>query len=175
MKTTTVAPDSKGRDDAADAGGASYPPHKAGGGAPSPRPGGGMFRQYKPEMGRYTRTGTFIGLLALIVWGAVFLDSRLSVYEGTEFWRLLITPGISIAVAVILSALAWRYTFAHPRSSDFMIATEGEMKKVSWSTRREIIGSTKVVILFTVLMAAYLFVVDLVFQGLFSAVGVLKK
>lgn len=134
-----------------------------------------MFRQYKPEMGRYTRLVTFFGLLALIVWGAIFVDSRLSVYEGTEFWRLLITPGISIALAVIFGAVAWWYTFAHPRTCDFMIATEGEMKKVSWSTRRELIGSTKVVIMFTVLMAAYLFVVDLIFQGLFSAIGVLKR
>ena len=59
--------------------------------------------------------------------------------------------------------------------SDFMIATEGEMKKVNWSTRREIIGSTKVVILFTVLLALLLFVVDLSFQALFSWIGVLKK
>jgi preprotein translocase subunit SecE len=60
------------------------------------------------------------------------------------------------------------------KSSDFMIATEGEMKKVSWSSRREVIGSTKVVILFTIALACFLFVVDLAFQTLFSAIGVLK-
>ncbi len=56
-----------------------------------------------------------------------------------------------------------------------MIATEGEMKKVSWSTRRELLGSTKVVIALTVLMAVLLFVVDLMFQSLFSSIGVLKR
>jgi preprotein translocase subunit SecE len=55
-----------------------------------------------------------------------------------------------------------------------MIATEGEMKKVSWSTKNEIIGSTKVVIMFTVLLALVLFVVDLAFQTMFSSIGVLK-
>ena len=55
-----------------------------------------------------------------------------------------------------------------------MIATEGEMKKVSWSTKREIIGSTKVVILFTFLMAGLLFLVDSAFQLLFSSIGVLQ-
>jgi len=55
-----------------------------------------------------------------------------------------------------------------------MIATEGEMKKVSWSTRHEVVGSTKVVIMFTLLLAVALFVVDLVFQRAFSWIGVLK-
>ncbi|MBI1827694.1 MAG: preprotein translocase subunit SecE [Planctomycetes bacterium] len=55
-----------------------------------------------------------------------------------------------------------------------MIATEGEMKKVNWSSRREVVGSTKVVILFSMAMALYLFVVDIVFQTLFQAIGVLK-
>ena len=58
---------------------------------------------------------------------------------------------------------------------DFMIATEGEMKKVNWSSRREILGSTKVVILFTVLFAVILFVVDIVFMSFFSGIGVLRE
>ncbi len=60
------------------------------------------------------------------------------------------------------------------KAGDFMIATEGEMKKVNWSSKREVVGSTKVVIMFTLLMAMLLFVVDLVFQALFKALNVLK-
>jgi preprotein translocase SecE subunit len=56
-----------------------------------------------------------------------------------------------------------------------MIATEGEMKKVNWSTRREIIGSTKVVILFTILLAVILFTVDIVFMTFFAWIGVLRE
>ena len=55
-----------------------------------------------------------------------------------------------------------------------MIATEGEMKKVNWSTRREVIGSTKVVITITIFLAILLFCIDLVFQALFRAIGVLR-
>ena len=55
-----------------------------------------------------------------------------------------------------------------------MIATQTEMKKVSWSSKREVIGATKVVILFTILLAALLFCVDLVFQFFFRGIGVLK-
>ena len=59
-------------------------------------------------------------------------------------------------------------------SCDFLIATEGEMKKVSWSTRREVIGSTKVVVLFTFLLAVLLFVVDFTFKTMFTLINVLK-
>ncbi|MBS3820407.1 MAG: preprotein translocase subunit SecE [Planctomycetes bacterium] len=60
-----------------------------------------------------------------------------------------------------------------PRTADFLIATEGEMKKVSWSSRKEVIGSTKVVIVTTFILAAILFIVDLVFATLFRAMNVM--
>ncbi len=149
------------------------------GGSPR-RPGkpvvrGGFLEAYKPEQGIYTRRSTFVGLALLIVWGVYFLNDQLVGYQGSEAWRLLVTPGIAIAVGVILGAFAWRVAFVSRKSSDFMIATEGEMKKVSWSSRREVIGSTKVVIVFTALLAILLFTVDLSFQSLFSWLGVLKS
>lgn len=118
--------------------------------------------------------GTVIGGGALSAWGALFLYDHMQVYEGDEGWRLLITIGLPLVFATALFALSWWFAFVSPATSDFMIATEGEMKKVSWSTKREIVGSTKVVILFTVFLAVFLFVVDLVFQGFFSLIGVLK-
>ena len=83
--------------------------------------------------------------------------------------------GHPLVFAAGMFAVVWWFAFVSPKISDFMIATEGEMKKVSWSTRREIIGSTKVVIWFTIFLAVYLFVVDLLCQGFFSSIGVLKK
>ena len=64
--------------------------------------------------------------------------------------------GIAVAAAIMLSsaALAPLLGFIARKPSqtvDFMIATEGEMKKVNWSTRREILGSTWVVIAVTML------------------------
>jgi preprotein translocase subunit SecE len=157
---------------------------KGGGWVEAPQTGGapraagpgraGFFTQYKPEQGKITRTATFIGLGLVIAWGAKFLSDRLAGFEGDEGWRLLITPGMPILFAVVLGALAWHFTFVHRKASDFMIATEGEMKKVSWSSKNEVIGSTKVVILFTVLLAIILFVADILFQKLFTSLGVLK-
>jgi preprotein translocase subunit SecE len=99
----------------------------------------------------------------------------LSGYKDVEaWWSLLISPGIAFFLTAALGALAYWVSFSNRKSSDFMIATEGEMKKVSWSSRREVIGSTKVVIVITILLAALLFLVDLLFQHLFRAIGVLK-
>ncbi len=142
----------------------------------APRPGGpGRFKQYKPEQGRTTRIGTMAGAGAIIAWGAIFINNRLTGYEDFEaWWGLMITPGIPILFAVVLGGIAWWLVFSQRASGDFMIATEGEMKKVNWSSRREVIGSTKVVIMFTVLMAVFLFGFDVVFQYLFSWIGVLK-
>ena len=133
-----------------------------------------LFRQYKRDQGKTTRVGTFVGVGAVIAWGAKFVYDRLSVYQGDEAWRLMITTGIPIAFAVGLGAITWWIVFGHRTTGDFMIATEGEMKKVSWSSRSEVIGSTKVVIMFTVLLAVLLFVIDLVFQTVFRYVGVLR-
>jgi len=141
---------------------------------PGKPPGGLSFAAYKPEQGKYTRMGTFVAGAALVAWGAYFIYERLQVYQGDDWQSLLITTGIPLACAAIGGWAAWWLTFANRGAGDFMIATEGEMKKVSWSTRREVIGSTKVVILFTVLFAAYLFLVDVVFQRLFSWIGVLR-
>jgi preprotein translocase SecE subunit len=135
----------------------------------------GFFQQYKPDQGKLIRTGTFIALGLLIAWAALFTKDRLAGYEGVpEWWGLLVTPGIPILFAVVLGVIAWRVSYANRKASDFMIATEGEMKKVNWSTKREVIGSTKVVIVFTILLAILLAVVDLAFRYLFRTIGVLK-
>lgn len=142
--------------------------------AQPPRRTGGFFNPYKAEQGRATRTGTFIGVAVLVGWGGYFLYEQLQVFEGDELWRLMVTIGIPILVGVLVGAVAWWVSYAARKPGDFMIATEGEMKKVSWSSKREVIGSTKVVILFTLFLALVLFVVDIAFQNLFRAIGVLK-
>ena len=96
-------------------------------------------------------------------------------FEGDDIGSLIITRGIPAAFGAVCFFLAWRLTYVKRTTSDFMIATEGEMKKVNWSTRREVIGSTKVVIMFTAFLATFLFLADLGFQQLFKAIGALKS
>lgn len=84
---------------------------------------------------------------------------------------------VQSTVAVVVIAVAAAVTFwllNKPRIADFMIATEAEMKKVNWPSRREIIGSTWVVIIGMVLFAVILFIVDVTFLWLFNKIGILQ-
>jgi preprotein translocase SecE subunit len=83
-----------------------------------------------------------------------------------------VTMGISAALLVGLSLLCWRL-MNKPTSVDFLVATDSEMKKVNWTSRKELIGSTKVVIIFMFLIAFILFGVDIIFGFIFHWIHVL--
>ena len=129
---------------------------------------------YKRGQGYYTRMGTAVGGGILILAGADFLYRQLDVFDTNAAWTLWLRVGIPIAIVVGLGLLLFWIVGVNRKTCDFMIATEGEMKKVSWSSKRELIGSTKVVILFSILIAALLFVTDIAFIQLFGAIKVLK-
>jgi preprotein translocase subunit SecE len=46
------------------------------------------------------------------------------------------------------------------RISTFLTEVRGELAKVSWSTREELMGSTAVVLVFTALMTFFIGVID---------------
>ena len=133
-----------------------------------------VFEVYKRGQGYYTRMGTAVGGGILILAGADFLYRQLDVFDTNAAWTLWLRVGIPIAMVVGLGLLLFWVVGVNRKTCDFMIATEGEMKKVSWSSKRELIGSTKVVILFSILIAALLFVTDIAFIQLFGAIKVLK-
>ena len=86
--------------------------------------------------------------------------------EGIDLnvWVQTLVPA---ALLVVFGMLSF-WVVNKPSMADFMIAAEGEMKKVSWSSRQEIIVSTGIVIAVVVLMAALLGVTDLVFAAVFD-------
>ncbi|HNX81205.1 MAG TPA: preprotein translocase subunit SecE [Candidatus Omnitrophota bacterium] len=47
----------------------------------------------------------------------------------------------------------------------FIQEVKQELSKVSWSTRKELLGATGVVIVVTAIMAAYIGIVDLILSG----------
>jgi preprotein translocase subunit SecE len=53
--------------------------------------------------------------------------------------------------------------FNKPSVVEFLIETEGEMKKVNWPPRADTVKLTWIVIVGTFMMAAILFVIDIVF------------
>ena len=121
-----------------------------------------VLQLYKKGQGKYTRSLTFLGAMLLAVIGAYRLSEFLKDRVPT-----FVQFGVPTAVVIAIAALMFWVT-NRPKSADFLIATEGEMKKVSWSSRAEVVGSTKVVIITTAILAILLFVVDVVFEAFFS-------
>ena len=133
-------------------------------------PGGGI---YKKGQGYWTRVMSAVGLFVLALFGMNWLWQVLSGVrvEGVQT-QFIQAPVVVIFGAVV--ALVGYYLIGKKRSVvEFMIATEGEMKKVHWSTRREILGSTWVVIALTLFIAVFCLAADLLFQFIMQQMGVL--
>lgn len=81
--------------------------------------------------------------------------------------------GVAVAFGVVFFGIALRM-MNKPGNVDFLIATDSEMKKVNWTSRKELVGSSKVVILFMFFIAAYLFLNDLLWGTVMWLIDVLK-
>lgn len=138
---------------------------------------GGFFTIHKPAQGRATRIATGCGAALLIGLTVHFLYTQVPTWFFTPAEQfptaLKVWNGIVIAAALGLTVLGWRL-INKPDHAEFLIATDSEMKKVNWTSRKELWGSTKVVIGFMLFIAAVLFVVDLVFHWIFYLMSVLK-
>lgn len=149
--------------------GGSRPPSPPGG-------GGGFFSVYKKGQGYYTRLGTAIGA------GLVLVATLLFLYNQLKTWPVLQRNGypMTAAIAGILGAFTIGYSLLvwwlmnRPTNAEFLIATDSEMKKVNWTTWKALVGSTRVVILFMFAIAAFLFLVDVLFGYLFYFMTVLR-
>jgi preprotein translocase SecE subunit len=96
-----------------------------------------------------------------------------SVQQIPIFDQQYLQVGAASVVILIGAAILFYMISVNPRTGEFLIATDGEMKKVNWSTRKEIIGSTWVVVTTVFVLAAILFVVDNGFATFFRLIGVL--
>jgi preprotein translocase subunit SecE len=163
----------------------SEQPLKRSGGAPSggaprgPKPrarasGGNFFTIYKKGQGYWTRMGTAIGAGFLGAMMALELYSQIPTFMHGEGKH---DKHVALVVALVFLAayVVWAFWYTNkPSTVDFLVATDSEMKKVNWTTRAELIGSTKIVILFMFLIAIYLFVCDLIFGEIFHLIHVLR-
>ena len=153
------------------ASGAGKPARPSRGGA---RIAGGGLRIYKPGQGYYTRVGTAIGTGVLILAGSAFLFDQLGASIPKAAYTLPVQYGVAVGFILALGAVLYWIVGVNHKSNDFFIATEGEMKKVGWSSRKDVVRSTKVVIVSVILLGTFLFIVDVFFMEFFSSIGVLK-
>lgn len=89
----------------------------------------------------------------------------------------VLLPHVAYTLPVLLLALglwfAWRVVNV-PAFADFLIATEAELNKVSWTTRRRLVQDTIVVLSTVFLMALFLLIADVVWSRVLTGIGVLQ-
>ena len=125
---------------------------------------------YKPGQGYWTRMLTAIGVGTIVLAGVGWGWQKMSVIQQNTIYY---QAGMAVVVAAVCGALMF-FLLNRPKIVDFMIATEIEMKKVHWPSRKELVGSTLVVIYGTLFMALLLFLIDLGFGALFIKIGILE-
>ncbi len=148
--------------------------HAPAGGATSSAARTPFFEIYKPGQGYYTRMCSAVGAGILVAGAGNFLYNQMEAYVTDAPWTVWLQVAVPSVVVVVLGLLVYWLVGVKRATCDFLIATEGEMKKVSWSSRNELIGSTKVVIVATVMLSVFLFVVDFVFMKFFQVINVLE-
>ena len=133
----------------------------------------GFFEVYKPSQGYYTRMSTAVAAGLLFLWAAVFVYQEMEAFTSGSTGQYI---QVGVAVAILLGGglLAYRMLALNRRVGDFLIATEGEMKRVHWTSRKEIAGSTKVVIFVVLSLGLFLFLVDIGLMLFFTEIKVLR-
>lgn len=138
---------------------------------------------YKRKQGQTTRWITFVTSTILWLYAAYrcffsFPDWKWA--ETVYFYSVTIplveipTPDItakfliSIGVGALLIFISAYWCFWASRTSDFLIDTEAEMRKVSWPTSKEVFKSSIVVIIAIIILAVYLYVVDIGLDTFFN-------
>ncbi|MEX1223465.1 MAG: preprotein translocase subunit SecE [Pirellulales bacterium] len=124
-----------------------------------------QFGIYKRNQGRIARQVTFFAVAIGIAIGCYQLsDTVLTNYDQT----------IRYGVPFIVAVLGWWVTFRIVNVSsfaDFLISVEAEMAKVSWPGRSELLKASVVVLIFIIVLAAVLFIYDLIWDQVFSFLG----
>jgi preprotein translocase subunit SecE len=122
---------------------------------------------YKPLQGRLARLWTAAALGVIVGVGIWRLaDTLIDLPPPTRF-------GIPAAIGVVLGWFIFRLV-QFPPFVEFLIATEAEMNKVSWTSRAELYRATIVVLATVLIVAVYLFGVDTVWSWLLTQIGVLR-
>ena len=117
------------------------------------------FKILKSGQGRYVRVATGVGAAAVALVVCYYVWTVLNRNLGAVAYRTYLEYAIPAVLFAVLGVVGY-VMLNRPNVVDFFIATEGEMKKVSWSSRAELFGSTMVVIVVVVLLAAFIYVAD---------------
>ncbi len=147
---------------------------------------------HRPGQGIYARSAT-AGVLVLV---ALFAGYRLyyMLVVDAGFVGSTTLLGVKVPYAtlwaaglfVVLGALAFLFTFAVPTglaaldsktraSVDLLIDTEGELAKVSWPGRDDLLKATSAVLVLIIVLGVFLYGADRVVTYVLALLGVLPR
>ncbi len=145
------------------------------------------FFAHKQTQGTKVRRYTMIGVILIGCSGAMslYFSGQLShnalimplPFLGTP---ISVLPIAELTIPILLTVasiwIAWRLVNI-PEFGDFLIATEAEMNKVSWVSRKRLFQDTIVVLVTVVVLTLFLLVIDLFWGWLLSNkyIGVLPS
>lgn len=120
------------------------------------------FEIYKRGQGKYTRLSSAFAGAIIAGLGCLQLYKQLQATDLGLWPQTMVPACLFVVLCLLILWLVNRATVA-----DFMISAEGEMKKVSWSSRKEVAVSTFIVIMVVILMSMLLGVSDILFRTFF--------
>ena len=122
-----------------------------------------VFDIYKRGQGKYTRLCSAFAIATIAGLGCLQLYKKLQAGDLDLWTETMVPAGLFVILALLIFWLVNK-----PSLADFLISAEGEMKKVSWSSRQEIAVSTFIVIVVVISMAVLLGTTDIGFRTFFS-------
>ena len=116
---------------------------------------------YKKGQGTAARGISAIVVMLVGVWGAH------QMWYVTAGWKVGWRWGFTAAAGALFGVLPLCLILFHHRVTEVLIDTQLEMRKVAWSSRSEVIGSTTVVVIVVALMSVFILTSDFaIFQFL---------
>lgn len=133
------------------------------------------FEIYKPGQGERVRGGLAVIAGALVAFGSY------SLFQYLTGWSALgknLTNAFGDDVPINWASMIGLVVFAvgaylvfwlsnHEKVANFLIETEAELQKVTWSQRSEVITHSIVVIVTTIVLGVYIFALDQVLAKVF--------
>jgi preprotein translocase SecE subunit len=121
---------------------------------------------YKKGQGTAARGLAGIVAFMLGAWASYRMYQTLAAYGVSPVPTVI---GTALVAAVFGGVPLYLVLFQH-QIVDILIETQQEMRKVAWSSRAEVIGSTLVVLATVILLAAFIFCTDQIVIGFFQLI-----
>ena len=144
---------------------------------------GGLMVYSRPGLGRAVRLTAYAGLGAMTAFGAyaMYMAPR----SDSAWWQIVfgplsvfgkefsVKPMLFPSAGVFFTVLAGVFVLLNREKwADFLIETEGEIRKVSWPARKEYVGSAMIVVLVVAVVSIFLHYVDAGLSLLMQRLGV---